>query len=167
MYKKLMQDMDKTTLLRMRDEEGMSYAEIAEAVGCSKGTIHRILGPLPMEVRRERQAAAGRKYGGGKATRTREGGYTVERKMQSFMRHEEPQEPARAVLVMKPVKMPIPLRGEFMHYCISADRDVIDVETEQGRALIQIPADKLDTFIEELTAISRNIGSEKPMQFWG
>lgn len=91
----------------------------------------------------------------------------MERKIHSYMppRDEEPA-PA-AVLVMKPVKMAIPLRGEFMHYVISPDRDLIDVETEGGRALLQVPADKLDTFIAELNAIKKNIGAEKPMQFWG
>ena len=58
------------------------------------------------------------------------------------------------------------LAGSFMDYVVSADSKMIDVEKE-GRTLIQIPTDSLSTFINELAAISRNIGEQKPMQFWG
>ena len=44
---------------------------------------------------------------------------------------------------------------------------MIDVETDEGRTLIQIPAEKLGTFIEELTAIKKNIGQAEPMRMWG
>lgn len=165
MYKKLMCDMDKATLLNMRDG-GMSNAEIAVSVGCSKATIYKLIGKQPEDIsKRARNAGYARAWEARR--KPAEGGYTTERKMQSFMPKREEAEPASAVLVMKPVKMPIPLRGEFMHYVISPDRDLIDVETEGGRALIQIPAEKLDTFIAELNAIKKNIGAAQPMPFWG
>ena len=50
-----MQDMDKTTLLRMRDEEGMTYEEMATALGCSKTTLMNILGPMTPEERKRRR----------------------------------------------------------------------------------------------------------------
>ena len=68
-----MKDMDKTTLLKMRDEEGMSINEMVAAVGCSKSTLYRILGPMPTEERVKRQSAGGKK-GGWNARKEREGG---------------------------------------------------------------------------------------------
>lgn len=84
-------------------------------------------------------------------------------------RREEPEEQKKAVLVVKPVKAPILLHGEYMDYVISAERDLIDVDTPEGRTLMQIQMDKLDLFIAELTAIKNNAGIDKPMkvQFWG
>lgn len=162
MYKKVMADMDKTTLLRMRDEEGMTLGEIASAVGCTKSTICRILGPMSPEQRRQRKQQGARS----RWSSATEGGYTVERKLQSFMPQAEAakEEPAAAVLAVK--RAPILLSGAFMDYVVSADSQMIDVEKE-GRTLIQIPAERLSEFIAELAAISRNIGEQKPMQFWG
>lgn len=81
------------------------------------------------------------------------------------MREEEPK---KCVLVVKALPpMPIPLHGEFMDYVISADRTSVDVETEQGRCLLQIPMEKIDTFIAELNAIKRNASSGAAGQFWG
>lgn len=159
--RKLLADMDKTMLLKMR-EEGMTNQEIADAVGCSKMTIYRTLGPMTTEQRsvRNRQNAYNR------TAKISEGGYTVERKMQSFMPQRE--EPAKAVLVMKTLPpAPIPLHGEFADYTISADRQTIEVENEKGRVLILVPAEKLGTFITELQAIEKNIAAENLMQFWG
>ena len=76
-----------------------------------------------------------------------------------------PEEPARAVLAVR--NSTINLLGSFMAYCISADRSVIDVETPEGRCLMQIPADKLDQFIDELTAIKKNINDKSYKPFWG
>lgn len=158
-----MKDMDKTTLLKMRDEEGMSINEMVAAVGCSKSTLYRILGPMPPEERVKRQSAGGKK-GGWNARKEREGGYTVERKAPSMMPQRE-AEPVKAVLAVK--KAPIRLSGAFMHYTICPGREMIDVETEEGRTLIQVPADMLGTFIEELTAIQKNINTAQSVPFWG
>lgn len=46
-----MKDMDKTTLLKMRDD-GMTNAEIAVSLGCSKQTIYNLIGSMPPEMRR-------------------------------------------------------------------------------------------------------------------
>lgn len=54
-----------------------------------------------------------------------------------------------------------------MDYFIPADRSRIDVETPEKRCLMQIPAEMLDTLIEELNAIRNNIGSEQVLPFWG
>lgn len=53
--------MDKTTLLRMRDDEGMTLNQIAIAVGCSKATISKILGPMTPEERHRRKVETGKK----------------------------------------------------------------------------------------------------------
>ena len=73
MYKPLMSDMDKTQLLNMRDE-GMTYGEIATAVGCSRATVSRILGSMPPEMLRERRRAGGRRGSSTKWSKTSEGG---------------------------------------------------------------------------------------------
>ena len=166
--RKLLSDMDKTQLIKMRSE-GMTNQEIADAVGCSKMTIYRILGPMSAEEKAQRQRAGGRRSAESKWSKTSEGGYTVERKMKSFMHApevlEQPeQEQAAAILAVK--RAPIMLTGSFMDYVVSADSKMIDVEKE-GRTLIQIPTDSLSTFINELATISRNIKEQKPMQFWG
>lgn len=70
----LMKDMDKTQLLRMHDEEGMTIGEIALRVGCSKGTVQRILGPMTPEQRRARQALGGKRGTDTRYGRTDEGG---------------------------------------------------------------------------------------------
>ena len=92
----------------------------------------------------------------------------MERKLQSFKPYvpqcEEP-EPAKAVLTVK--RRDIQLAGAYMHYTVSASGSCVDVETEQGQVLISVPNDKLDAFIEELTAIRHHLGDVKPMEFWG
>ena len=168
MYKNnrgFMKDMNRADLIKMR-EGGMSNAAIAVSLGCSKATVYHLIGKQPPEISKRNKELgyiAMRKENRAEAS---EEGRTVVRKMKSFMPRSE-EEPEKAVLVMKPVKMPIPLHGEYMDYVISAERDLIDVDTAEGRTLIQIPADMLETFIAELTAIRNNIGADKPMQFWG
>ena len=74
---------------------------------------------------------------------------------------------AKAVLVMKPMQVAIPLHGSYMDYTISADRKTVDVDNSEGRTLMQIRAEMLDTFIAELTAIRNNIDGDGMRQFWG
>ena len=161
----LMKDMDKTQLLRMRDEEGMTINEIALRAGCSRATVQKILGPMTPEQRRARKALGGKRGTDTRYGRTDKGGYSVERKMQSFKPQGEEPEPVKTVLAVK--KSPIRLSGAFMHYTICPGREMIDVETEEGRTLIQVPAYMLGTFIEELTAIQKNMNTVQSVQFWG
>lgn len=161
--RKFMKDMDKTTLLKMREEQDMTNGDIAHAVGCSEVTIRNIIGAMPPEMRRRKFSENGKRNA---INRSRaEGGYTVERKMQSFMPQCEEPEPVKAVLTVK--RRDIQLAGAYMHYTVSASGSCVDVETEQGQVLISVPQDKLDVFIEELTAIRHHIGDVKPMEFWG
>lgn len=51
--RKLLADMDKTQLLKMREDQQMSNSEIALAVGCSEMTIYRAIGPMPAEMRKK------------------------------------------------------------------------------------------------------------------
>lgn len=163
-----MQDMDKTTLLRMRDEEGMTYEEMATALGCSKTTLANILGPMTPEERKRRRLEGIKRSKEARRCNSHEGGYSVERKANSFMPQREKEEPMRAVLVMKTIApQPIPLHGEFMDYTISPDRQTVDVETDQGRCLMQIPVEKIGLFIDELDAIRRNAANGQALPFWG
>ena len=54
--RKLMADMDKTQLLNMR-EEGMSNAEIAQAVGCCSVTILKLIGKQPDWITQKNRTA--------------------------------------------------------------------------------------------------------------
>lgn len=81
------------------------------------------------------------------------------------MMPQREKEPTKAVLALR--KSAIQLAGSFANYTISPDRTLIDVEDASGRVLYQFQADKLDTFIEELAAIQRNIGQAQPMEMWG
>jgi hypothetical protein len=158
----LISDISKDELLKMR-EGGMSNAAIAASLGCHKNTVYRVIGAQPREM-------TAKAISEGKLAALHapcDGGYTVERKMKSFMPKQQ-EEPAKVVLVVKTLPpAPIPLHGEAADYTISADRQTVEIENELGRVLMQLPAEKIPTFIEELTAIQKNIGSEKPMAFWG
>lgn len=85
--------------------------------------------------------------------------------MMSFKPQREEPEPVKAVLTVK--RRDIQLAGAFMHYTVAADGSFVDVETDEGQVLISVPKDKLEAFIEELTAIKKHIGESKPMEFWG
>jgi hypothetical protein len=154
--------MDKTMLLKMREEQDMTNSEIAAAIGCCDLTIRKLIGPMPEEMLKRKQRENGVRNAVNRSRKSSEVGYTVERKLQSFKQAEE--EP-RAILAIK--KADVHLSGSFMHYCVSADGHCVDVETEQGNVLLCVPADKLGEFIDELQAIKNNIGDVKPMEFWG
>ena len=159
--RKLLADMDKTQLLRMRDE-GMSNAEIAVAVGCSPATVYKAIGPMPAEMLSKKRREAGAMGGRAKAGNRSEGGYTVERKTPSLMPQRE-EEPVKAVLVVK--KAPIRLHGACFDYTL--DEKTVEVETEEGRVLLSMETDKLGTFIEEMQAIRKNMGVAQAAPFWG
>lgn len=157
-------DMDKTELLKMR-EDGMTNAQIASALGCSSWSIINLIGKQPDWMTRENRRKAMQNR---EANRRMDGTpmpASVSPRGGTAVREEEPK---KCVLVVKTLPpMPIPLHGEFMDYVISADRTSVDVETEQGRCLLQIPMEKIDTFIAELNAIKRNASSGAAGQFWG
>jgi hypothetical protein len=166
MYKNnrgFMKDMNRADLLKMR-EGGMSNAAIAVSLGCSKTTVYQLIGKQPPEISKRNKELgyiAMRKENREKPT---EEGYTVQRKAPSMMPRRE-EAPVKAVLAVR--KSAIQLAGAFSNYTISPDRTLIDVEDASGRVLYQFQADKLDTFIAELTAIQRNIGQAQPMEMWG
>ena len=160
-------DMDKTELLKMR-EDGMTNAQIASALSCSAWSIINLIGKQPDWMTRENRRNAMQKRNL-EATQRRMDGTPMPAPVSprggTAVREEEPK---KCVLVVKSLPpMPIPLHGEFMDYVISADRTSVDVETEQGRCLLQIPMEKIETFIAELEAIKRNASSGASGQFWG
>ena len=160
MYKpgrSFIKDLPKTELLKMR-EDGMSNADIANSLHCSVSTIKNLIGVQPKEMTLANRRA-------GQIARRMDG--TPVTTLSMIEPPKAIAEPAKAVLVVKTLPpMPIPLHGECMDYCISPDKKMIDIETHEGRCLMQIPADKLDTFIAELNAIKANIGEEKLRPFW-
>lgn len=162
-------DMDKTVLLKMR-EDGMTNKEIANALDCSPGSIYNLIGRQPEEMTRQSRVKNASNARSAQAQRRMDGTLmsvpaSVLARGDSIAREEEPK---KCVLAVKPLlSMPIPLHGQFMDYVISADRTSVDVENEQGRCLLQIPMEKIDTFIAELNAIKRNVGAGTTAQFWG
>lgn len=157
-----MKDMDKTALLKMR-EEGLSNLQIARKIACSPTTIYNLIGRQPTWMT-ERDRNAGFERWRAK----RMDGTPMPASVSPSGDAVREEEPKKCVLVVKSLPpMPIPLHGEFMDYIISADRTSVDVETEQGRCLLQIPMEKIDTFIAELEAIKRNASSGAAGQFWG
>lgn len=147
-------DISKPELLTMR-EGGMSNAEIASSLGCSTASVYSLIGAQPKEM-----TSINRQRGARARSNT-----TVQ--SSSVVAHSAPQaeqEPKKAVLAVKAT--PVLLSGGFMEYVVSADRKTVDVETREGRCLMQIPADKLDLFIKELSAIKANMNNTSPLQFW-
>lgn len=55
----VLKDIDLGTLMRMRTEDGMSNREIAEKVGVTYETIHRLTGKQPKGIRYSAKAASG------------------------------------------------------------------------------------------------------------
>lgn len=159
--RKLLADIDKTQLLRMRDE-GMSNEEIALRVGCGYQTIYRAIGKQPKEITSRRQSESHVMIAG--TARTSEGGYTVERKAPSLMPQRE-EKPVEAVLVVK--KAPLRLHGACFDYTLDERRKTVEVETEEGRVLLIMETDKLGRFIEELQAIRKNMDKAQMAPFWG
>lgn len=158
MYKKTVSDM-RDEMLRMRNEDEMSNQQIADALHISYWAVRNEIGPQPDHITlRSRQATAAnaRVY----STYGRAG----TRKAQEA---DEEKVPKKAVLVMRVEKHPIPLRGAFKDYLISADRETVTVMTQSGDVEVNVPVDDLGAFIDELTAIKNNIGAEMPPQFWG
>ena len=162
--RKLLADMDKTQLLKMREDQQMSNSEIALAVGCSEMTVYRAIGPMPLEMRAQKKREAGMRGAASKWSKTSEGGYTVERKTPSFMPQRE-EKPVEAVLVVK--KAPIHLHGACFDYTLDESRKSIEVETEEGRVLLSMETEKLGAFIEELRAIRKNMSVAQTAPFWG
>ena len=159
-----MKDMNRADLLKMREEQEMSNQEIADTLGCSYETVRSIIGKQPPGLTKKNRQNAAARAAANRLSDKKEGRYSVERKMQSFMPWREEEPVCEAVLAVK--SAPIILAGAFMDYAVSADRKMIEVEKE-GRVLFQIPAENLEQFICELKAINRNISEVKPMAFWG
>ena len=159
--RKFMQDMSKSELMSMR-ETGMSNIDIARSLGCSPATVIKLIGKQPREMTIANRRGAATHMNtvrrmDGTPSETFRGGAQM------------PEEaPKRAALVVKPTEpQPISLHGACMDYHIPADRSRIDVETAEGRCLMQIPAEMLDTLIDELNAIKNNIHSDAVLPFWG
>lgn len=159
-----MKDMNRADILAMR-EGGMGNVAIAQSLVCSTKTVWDLIGAQPKEITNRNRQLGIQRAKEERWSNKREGGYTVERKMKSFMPHDEPEEETIAALVVK--ASPIWLHGEYMEYTIAADKSRVDVYTGDGAALISVPRDKLKAFIAELQSIEKHIDTCRPMEFWG
>ena len=169
-----MQDLDKTKLLEMRNERFMSNSQIAFELGCSQSTIYKLIGPMPKEMLHAKKVEYG--YKGAMIKHGKDYQAEAEQAVKNLQqaepeKHEQPEvtalpaKPEKGVLAVRPAELK--LWGDFGCYTISEKRDQIDVENAEGRVLINVPAGKLDTFIAELQAIARNIGSaSKHVEMW-
>lgn len=163
-------DMNKDELLKMRHDRFMSNAQIARELGVSQSTIYNLIGPMPKEMLREKRKEYGYrgamvKYGMDSAAEKSLEGVreTVAEPEVIPAQREEPA--AKPALALRPSVLQ--LWGDFGHYTISEKRDQIDMENSEGRVLINVPADKLETFIAELQAIARNIGGSRAhVEMW-
>lgn len=161
-------DLDKAELLRMR-EEGMSDSQIGAKLGVSYSTVYDLIGPMPAEMRawkrKEFGAMGGRKSGANRAAALEIEETPVQETIEA-PEEIKPTEPERKrVLAVKPSELH--LWGDFGCYTVTEKRDQIDVENSEGRVLLNIPAEKLDVFIEELQAIARNLaGSKQRVEMW-
>lgn len=167
-------DLNKDELLKMRSERFMSNSQIAHELGVSQSTIYNLIGAMPKEMLREKRKEWGYKgalikYGYDYQNPPTEDPAAQETAIPApaAIQPELPkaEERIKPALALKPSVLQ--LWGDFGHYTISEARDRIDVENEEGRVLIAVPAEKLDAFIAELSAISRNLaGSRARTVMW-
>ena len=143
----LHKDLSQSELLSMR-EQGMSNAEIAEALGVGYQTILRNIGKQPREVRRN----------------SARGGATVK---PDFLekRLNIPEEAPVACLAVE--KSELFLTGAVARYRLDADRESITIINEAGEEHWAFETSNLDQFIRELQAIARNIeDSKQKLEMW-
>lgn len=146
---RILDEISISELLTMRNEQGMTNREIAEALDVSRSSIYRLIG------------------GGGPRR-------AVIRKTStpSLMHPGKEEIPA----CLKVETAPINLAGaygkytiEYGKYTIDEDRTYITVSGEAGGYCLvgSIPLDQLSTFIKELQAIERNISNAQPkLEVW-
>jgi transcriptional regulator with XRE-family HTH domain len=139
---RILDEVSISELLTMRNEQGMTNQEIAEALDVSRSSIYRLIG------------------GGGPRR-------AVIRKTStpSLMHPEKEDIPA----CLKVEAAPINLAGAYGHYTVDEERASLYVlgRADDHDLAGYIPLDQLSTFIRELQAIERNIGNAQPkLEVW-
>ena len=134
----ILKDVTLAEMMTMRDEQGMSNQEIANALGVSYNTVRRLIGTQPKGIRRERSASI--------PTRP-----LVHRDAMHAEPKREEAPPAALVLAERSLS----LRGEIGRYDIDTYARVVSIQIpEQGRFTVSL--DDLRTLHNELGAIIRN-----------
>lgn len=145
--RKLLDDVSREELLRMREEEGLSNWEIGMRLGVSKQTIYRIIGKQPPHIRTECGLQAAEK----------------ERRRENANQPKQEKEiiPACLVLDMRMYQ----LQGSFACYRVCDKDRTIQITTASGDQM-DMQLENVDDFIRELQAISRHMQKPAPMEAW-
>lgn len=138
MARSLLRDMSKSELQGMRDN-GMSNAEIAEALDVSYATVYAILGKQPAGLRSPRRDSV-------------RGGEIVTTKAP-----EPEQEEAYACLVLQ--NKVIELEGLYAKYKLDIKGKQLHIDAAEIVGAVNL--DKLGDLIAELTAIHRKLDTLK------
>lgn len=138
---RILDEISVSELLTMRNEQGMTNKEIAEALDVSRSSIYRLIG------------------GGGPRRAM------IRKTSTPSLMHPEKEVPA----CLKVEAAPINLAGAYGKYTVDEERASLYVlGRSNGHDLAgYIPLDQLSTFIKELQAIERNISNAQPkMEVW-
>ena len=150
--KRLLDDISYEELKEMREDEGMSNYEIAERVGCSKQTIHRILGPQPKHIRAPlglQSAAMARQK--------------AEATYGSPAAYKASEEPVEAHLMVE--SRTVRLAGIAATYEVNEKAEIVTIIRADGNGF-ELKTSELEDFIIELSTISRRMKSVSPMEVW-
>ena len=133
MYRSLMEDVSISELLRMRDEEGVSNREIADALGVSYSCIKKYIGCQPKGMRKVR--SKGVVYGRGKS-------------------EEAPAEEIPPCLVIR--NRTVTAAGIDMEYIIDYELQTVRMhKPSRSNIFWMFTFDELANALPELQAISR------------
>ena len=133
MARSLLKDVDLETLYGMR-REGMGNQEIADRLGVSRVTIHKLIGPQPKELNKK------------------PGSRAPGRDIKCAPAPVSETTPPPACLVVE--KRSISLCGTFGKYVYDIGDGDIEITNYIGQT-IRVPKNQLEDFINELSAIKR------------
>lgn len=137
----ILKDVSVGELLHMREDEGMSNQQIADSLDVSYKTILRLIGKQPPQVRGNRRYSIPKTNG-------------VVRAVNEDAHDSADAESKPACLVVE--DRTVVLKGIFASYEIPVRKKRIEIDCCECGS-VQVPFDKLDDFVAELQAISRNM----------
>lgn len=128
-------EISQNELLHLR-EDGMSNAEIAKSLDLSYATVLRMIGKQPPGMRRPSSST------------------TFSTPVSKPVYKDE--EPEACLLV---ASRKVQLSGDFGEYVLDSENEMISVEI--GESVVKVPFGQIDTLINELSAIKRNLSDVK------
>lgn len=134
----ILKDVSVGELLRMREDEEMSNQQIADALDVSYATVLHLIGKQPPQVRGNRR-------------------YSIPKTNSAVNEdaHDSADAESKpACLVVE--DRTVVLKGIFASYEIPVRKKRIEIDCCECGS-VQVPFDKLDDFVAELQAISRNM----------